>query len=83
MKPEMRSEYLELCSPSLPYIDLFFDDEVEKKVKDIQDVNRGGSKFRNALQSSEAGDATHGVPEEEHLMHQLAVEDHVSKGQCL
>ncbi|KAK6175963.1 hypothetical protein SNE40_014335 [Patella caerulea] len=47
IKHELRSEYLHLCSPSIKYTDKLFGDDIEKKVKDIRDVNRVGSRLRN------------------------------------
>ena len=42
----MNKEYHYLCSPSQKYTDLLYGDDVSKHVKEIQDINRMGSRMR-------------------------------------
>ena len=42
VKPELKAEYLHLCSSTVPHSTLLFEDDVEKRVKDISDVNKVG-----------------------------------------
>ncbi|ESO83951.1 hypothetical protein LOTGIDRAFT_155256 [Lottia gigantea] len=45
MKPDMRGEYLHLCSQNLKYTDSLFGDDVSKTVKDISDCSRISNKI--------------------------------------
>ena len=40
------SEYLHLCSPSVPYTSQLFGDDVSKAAKDIEDCSKVGNKLR-------------------------------------
>ena len=52
LKKGLNNDYGQLCSASVPYTDLLFGDEVEKKVKDITDVRQVGSKIRGSTSYS-------------------------------
>ncbi|ESO83950.1 hypothetical protein LOTGIDRAFT_155255 [Lottia gigantea] len=45
MKPDMRGEYLHLCSQNLKYTDSLFGDDVSKTAKDISDCSRISNKI--------------------------------------
>ena len=45
-KTDLNKEYHHLCSPSNTFTDMLYGDDVSKDVKDIQDMNRVGTKIR-------------------------------------
>ncbi|KAK6185393.1 hypothetical protein SNE40_007638 [Patella caerulea] len=45
MKPDMRGEYLHLCSQNFKYTDCLFGDDISKTVKDISDCSRISNKI--------------------------------------
>ena len=45
MRPQLHSNYRQLCSPSNPVTSLLFGDDLPKAVKDISDTNRLSSKL--------------------------------------
>jgi flagellin-specific chaperone FliS len=45
-KPELMSEYLHLCSHSVPFTKWLFGDDVSKTAKDIEDCSKIGNKLR-------------------------------------
>lgn len=46
LKPELMSEYLHLCSHSVPFTKWLFGDDVSKTAKDIEDCSKLGNKLR-------------------------------------
>ena len=55
IKPDLKSDYTHLCSPSVPHTDYLFGDEVEKRVKDIRDVNQAGSRIQRSTPRPRGG----------------------------
>ena len=45
IKPELKSEYLQLCNPSVPFTSELFGDDLSKTTKDIEDMSRIGYKL--------------------------------------
>lgn len=46
LRPELMSEYLHLCSHSVPFTKWLFGDDVSKTAKDIEDCSKIGNKLR-------------------------------------
>lgn len=45
-RPDLSDEYYHLCSPTVPYTEYLYGDDISKKVSDIDNVNRMGRKVR-------------------------------------
>ncbi|XP_070563491.1 uncharacterized protein [Ptychodera flava] len=45
MKADLKHDYLHLCSATVPFTEHLFGDDITKRVKDIQEVNRAGNKI--------------------------------------
>ncbi|MES9884347.1 MAG: hypothetical protein ABW185_26165 [Sedimenticola sp.] len=48
LKPEMKNEYMHLCTHSLPYTNQLFGDDVSKTAKEIEDCAKIGQKMQTA-----------------------------------